>query len=147
MKAIFGNGTELVYLNAVEQEEYWGGSSRRTLTFTCEPDAISVDALNTMLSDAANTGTLTLVGVIRKEEQENGETVVKETIVQNIYENYTMKLKVGIEPVLVQTESPDSAAVYADRLVFKLGRPTYTEAQMAAIEQQLAALGISAAAQ
>lgn len=141
MKAVFENGTEVAYLNALETEEYWGGSSRRTLTFTCAPDAISVDALNATLSDPANTGTLALHGTIPTEQQDaDGQTIVEETPVTNIYEGYTMKLKVGIEPILVQPESPDSAAVYADRLMFKLGRPTF-------IEQQLAALGLAAAAQ
>ena len=128
MKAIFGNGAELTYLNAIETEEFWGGSSRRTLTFTCVPDAVSIDALNAILSDTANTGTLALVGAIVNPDG-------SEQAVTNLYEGYTMKLAVGIDKVLLQPESPDSAAVYADRLVFKLGRPTF-------IEQQLMALGI-----
>lgn len=141
MKAVFGNGAEVTYLDAIETEEYWGGSSRRTLTFACAADAISVDALNTILSDTANTETLALHGTIPTERQDaDGQTVVAETPVTNIYEGYTMKLKVGVEKELTQHESPQSAAVYTDRLVFKLGRPTY-------IEQQLAALGLAAAAQ
>lgn len=133
MKAIFCNGAEVTYLNAIETEEFWGGSSRRTLTFTCAPDAVSIDALNTILSDTANTETLTLVGEIAGEDG-------TQQAVTNLYEGYTMKLAVGIDKVLVQPETPDSAAVYADRLVFKLGRPTF-------IEQRLAALGLAAEAQ
>ena len=140
MRAIFGNGTEVTYLDAIETEEFWGGSSRRTLTFTCAPDTVSIDALNTILSDTANTQTLTLVGAIAAQEEQNGKTIATEIPVTNIYENYTLKLSVGIDRVLVQPESPDSAAVYADKLVFKLGRPTY-------LEQQMAALGITTAAQ
>ena len=133
MKAIFGNGAEVTYLDAIETEEYWGGSGRRTLTFTCTPDAVSVDALNAVLSNAANTQTLALHGEITGQDGTQQE-------ITNLYEGYTMKLAVGIDKVLVQPESPDSAAVYADRLVFKLGKPTY-------IEAQLAALGITGAAQ
>ena len=140
MKIIFKNGAEVTYLNAVETEEYWGGSSRRTLTFTCAPDTVSIDALNMILSDTANTQTLTLVGAIAAQEEQNGKTIATEIPVTNIYENYTLKLSVGIDRVLVQPESPDNAAVYADKLVFKLGRPTY-------LEQQMAALGITTAAQ
>lgn len=123
MKAIFGNGESVEYLRALETEEYWGGSSRRTLTFTCAADAVSVDALNELLSGADNVRTLAL------ENEELGVT--------NCYEGYTMKLKVGVERELEQPESPDSPAVYADRIVFKLGKPTF-------IEQQLAKLGVSA---
>ena len=140
MKAIFGNGAEVTYLNAIETEETWGGSSRRTLTFTCTPDAVSIDALNAVLSDSANTETLELQGAITTQVDQDGKVVETQVPVTNIYEGYTMKLAVGIDKVLVQPESPDSAAVYADRLVFKLGRPTF-------IEQQLAALGITAAMQ
>ncbi|MDE6259988.1 MAG: hypothetical protein K2M42_03885 [Oscillospiraceae bacterium] len=133
MRAIFGNGAEVTYLDAIETEEFWGGSSRRTLTFTCAADAVSIDALNAILSDTANTETLALQGAVVTPEG-------KEQAVTNLYEGYTMKLSVGIDSVLVQPESPDSAAVYADRLVFKLGRPTF-------IEQQLAKLGLGTEAQ
>ena len=133
MKVVFGSGTEVTYLHAIETEEFWGGSSRRTLTFTCAPDAVSIDALNMILSDTANTETLALHGAI---DNPDGT----QQAITTLYEDYPMKLAVGIDKVLVQPESPESAAVYADKLVFKLGRPTF-------IEQQLAALGISAAAQ
>ena len=117
MTIIFANNQQLPYLDAVETEEYWGGSNRRTLTFTCAADAVSVDALNAILNDSANTAALSL------SNEELGIT--------NLYEGYTMKLKIGIEPVLTQPDSPDAAAIYADRLVFKLGKPTYIEAQLA----------------
>ena len=136
MKIIFKNGAEVTYLDAIETEEFWGGSSRRTLTFTCAADAVSIDALNAILSDTANTGVLELHGVVIAEQNQDGKVVEVQVPVTNIYDGYTLKLAVGIDKVLVQPESPDSAAVYADRLVFKLGRPTF-------IEQQLAALGIN----
>ena len=133
MRVIFGNNAEVTYLDAIETEEFWGGSSRRTLKFTCAADAVSIDALNAILSDTANTETLALQGAVVTPEG-------KEQAVTNLYEGYTMKLSVGIDSVLVQPESPDSAAVYADRLVFTLGRPTF-------IEQQLAKLGLGTEAQ
>lgn len=124
MKAIFGNGQSVEYLRAVETEEYWGGSSRRTLTFTCAANACGVDALNEILGEADNVRTLAL------ENEELGVT--------NCYEGYTMKLSVGVARELAQPESPDSPAVYEDRLVFKLGMPTF-------IEKQLQRLGIGVA--
>ena len=136
MKVILGNGEEIAYLEAAEREEYCVGSNRHTLTFLCAADAISLDVLNAILSDAANTETLVLVESTIMEEVRDGELVTTEIPETNTCEGYTMKLNVGIEKVMVQPETPDSAAVYADRLVFKLGRPTF-------IEQQLAKLGIS----
>lgn len=121
MKVVFGNNQQIEYLNAIETEEYWGGSNRRTLTFTCEPSAMDVDSLNTILSNENNTKTLNLVN--------------EEMNVSNIYENYTMKLKVGIDKELSQPGGPNEPTVYEDKLIFKLGQPTY-------IEQQLKNLGI-----
>lgn len=117
MTIIFANSKCVPYLEAIETEEYWGGSNRRTLTFTCAADAVSVDTLNAILNDAANTASLSLTN--------------EELGVTNLYEGYTLKLKVGIEPVQTKPDDPDAPAAYVDRLVFKLGKPTYIEAQLA----------------
>lgn len=114
MNIKFLNGTTFKYLNAIETEEYFNGASRRTLTFECEVGVISVDELNTLLSNEKNTASI---------ELSNGE-------VTNIYEGYVLKLKCGIETKLVQSETPDTPAVYEDRLVFKLGKRTYIEEQL-----------------
>ena len=121
MNIKFSNGTNFEYLNAIETEEHWNGSSRRTLTFECDSNVISVDGLNAILSNEANTSEITLTN--------------EEANVSNIYSGYVLKIKCGIENKLVQAETPDSAAVYEDRLVFKLGKRTY-------IEEQLARLGL-----
>ena len=113
MNIKLANGTAFEYIDAVETEEFYNGSSRRTLTFECAVGAISVDELNTLLSDEANTQSITL---------ENAE----ENAV-NIYDGYVLKLKCGIENKLVKSETPETPAVYADRLVFKLGRRTFLE--------------------
>ena len=115
----FKNGTNLEYLNALETEEYFNGASRRTLTFECAVGAISVDELNTLISDEKNTSSI---------ELSNDE-------VTNIYDGYVLKLRCGIESKLIQAETSETPAVYEDRLIFKLGRLTY-------IEQQLRKLGL-----
>lgn len=107
--------TEIPYLNAFETEEFFNGASRRTLTVTCAPDAISVDALNAMLTED-NLASISMT------ETETGTT--------NVYDGYVLKLSCGIKSELVQPETPDSAAVYADRLVFKMGKRTYIEEQL-----------------
>ena len=119
MNIKFTNGTEFEYMNALETEEYYNGASRRTLTFECEVGVVGVDALNNLLSKEENTQAIKL---------SNGD-------VTNIYEGYVLKCKCGIENKLVQAETPENAAVYADRLVFKLGKRTY-------IEEQLKKLGL-----
>ena len=107
--------TEFEYLNALETEEFFNGSSRRTLTITCAPDAISIDALNALLTEE-NLASITLYN------EESG--------ISNVYDGYVLKLSCGIKSELVQAETPDRAAVYEDRLVFKLGKRTYIEEQL-----------------
>lgn len=119
MNIKFANGINFEYLNALETEEFFNGASRRTITFECAVGVISVDTLNTILSDEVNTQSL---------ELSNGE-------VTNVYDGYVLKLKCGIESKLVQGETPEAPAVYEDRLVFKLGKRTY-------IEEQLKKLGL-----
>ena len=114
MNIKFLNGTNFEYLNAVETEDYFNGTNRRTLTFECETGIIGVDELNSVLNDEKNTQSIQL---------SNGE-------VTNIYDGYVLKLKCGIENKIIAPETPESPAVYADRLVFKLGKRTYIEEQL-----------------
>lgn len=108
-------GTEIEYLDALETEEFYNGSKRRTMTVTCLPDAISVDTLNALLTED------NLASVIMADT---------ETGAVNIYDGYALKLACGIQSKLVQEETPDTAAVYDDRLIFKLGKRTYIEEQL-----------------
>lgn len=114
LKAKIGT-IEMEYLDAIETEEYYNGASRRTLTLTCAPDAISIDALNALLTEE-NLASITLYN------EESG--------ISNVYDGYVLKLSCGIKSELVQAETPDRAAVYEDRLVIKLGRRTYIEEQL-----------------
>lgn len=116
--------TEIEYLSALETEEFFNGSSRRTLTITCAPDTISIDALNALLTEE-NLASVTLVNTSAGTDEEGNELTVT-----NVYDGYVLKLSCGIRNELVQSETPDSAAVYADRLVFKLGKRTYIEEQL-----------------
>ena len=116
--------TEFEYMNALETEEYFNGSSRRTLTITCAPDAISLDALNALLTED-NLASVTLVNTSAGTDEEGNALTVT-----NVYDGYVLKLSCGIRNELVQTETPDRAAVYEDRLVFKLGKRTYIEEQL-----------------
>ena len=125
LKIQFSNtNTEVEYLSALETEEFFNGSSRRTLTITCAPDAISLDALNALLTEE-NLASVTLVNTSAGTDEEGNELTVT-----NVYDGYVLKLSCGIRNELVQAETPDRAAVYEDRLVFKLGKRTYIEEQL-----------------
>ena len=135
MNIKFLNGTNFEYLNAVETEEYYNGASRRTLTFEAEVGVIGVDELNGILSDENNTKSITLTGDEVAILDENGNPTGETTHAVNIYDGYVLKCKCGIENKLVQAETPETPAVYEDRLIFKLGKRTY-------IEEQLRKLGL-----
>lgn len=135
MNIKFLNGINFEYLNALETEEYFNSASRRTLTFECAVNTISVDELNAVLSDENNTASLVLTGDAVEIADSAGNPTGETTQAVNIYDGYVLKLKCGIENKLVQIETPEQAAVYEDRLVFKLGKRTY-------IEEQLHRLGV-----
>lgn len=112
--------TELEYLEALETEEYYNGSNRRTLTVTCNPDSIGLDALNDLLTED-NLSSIQMTNTEMFSDEEGAEPIT------NIYEGYVLKLSCGIVNTLVQEETPESPAVYEDRLVFKVGKRTYIE--------------------
>lgn len=117
----FTNGKTMPYIEAFENEEYFNGTNRRVLTVHCEKNAISVDELNTILSNEKNTTEITLIN--------------EDMDISNVYSGYALKLKVGMEQYFVSGETPEVPAVYEDRIVFKLGKRTY-------IEEQLKRLGL-----
>lgn len=130
--------TEIHYLNAFETEEFFNGASRRTLTVTCAPDAISVDTLNALLTEEnlASVRLTNTEGIPVTVVDDMGQTVVDHyDPIVTIHEGYVLKLSCGIQNMLVKAETTDSAAVYEDRLVFKMGKRTY-------IEQMLKELGL-----
>lgn len=116
--------TEFEYLNALETEEFYNGASRRTLTVTCAPDTIDLTGLNALLTEEHLASIALTNDSAGTDEKGNAQAVT------NIYDGYVLKLFCGIRSELVQAETPDSAAVYADRLVIKLGKRTYIEEQL-----------------
>ena len=121
LKIKFNGGEDLPYLSALETEEYWNGSSRRTLTFQLARDAADLEELD---------------GLCTEQNLAQLELTNDDMGVTNVYEGYVLKLKVGVEPVLAAAETPDTPATYEDRIVLKLGKRTY-------IEQQLHNLGVN----
>lgn len=112
------DATEIEYLDAIETEEYFGGSSRRTLTFELARYAANLETLDRLCTED-NCAVLTL------SNNEVGAT--------NVFEGYVLKLKVGVESVKVQQETPETPALYEDRIIVKLGKRTYIEQQLKTI--------------
>lgn len=115
MKTINIADTVFEYLEAVETEQFYNGASRRTLTVTCAADVLSLNDVNNLLTEP----NLAIIGLA---DSETGAVT--------FHEGYILKLECGIKSVLVQKETPETPAVYAERLVFKLGKRTYIEEQL-----------------
>ena len=111
LKIKFANKTQVAYLNAIETEEYFNGASRRTLTFDIARDAVGLDALDALCTED-NCKKLELIN------EDEGVT--------NVYDGYVLKLKLAVEPVLVDAEKQ----TYEDRIKLKLGKRTYIEEQL-----------------
>ena len=108
-------GAEFEYLEVAPKEEKYNGSYRRTLVVSCPPDAISVDALNAMLTEK-NLERITLTNT--------------ETGAMEIHEGYVLKMSCGIKSVEVAPETLDTPALHEERLMFQLGKRTYIEEQL-----------------
>ena len=134
---------EFEYLNSLETEEYYNGSSRRTLTVNCSSDAIGLDELNVLLTEdnlaglvMTNTEGISVYKDVLAENEE-GEMVPTgeqefdhfDPIV-NYFDGYVLKLSCGITSVITQPETPDTPAVYEEQIVFKIGKRTYIEEQL-----------------
>lgn len=122
MKIIFANKKELEYIEAMETSTFYDNANRRMLEISMAKDVIALDELNAILSDSANTTQIHLVN--------------EEMGVENIYDNYEIKMELALKPVDAGTDE-NGDAVKEDRIVFKLGKLT-------TIEKQLKALGILA---
>lgn len=123
MKIIFNNGTELEYTFALKSNEFYNNAKRECIAVKCDSATVSLDALNTILSDEANLETITLVGEADGQE------------IREILSNYVIKMELALKPEIVEAETSESEAVYAEVINFKLGARTY-------IEQQLHNLGL-----
>ena len=133
MNIKFTNGKKVDYITALETEEYYNGASRRTLTVECKIGAVSVDELNNILSDENNTVQMVFEGdklPVYKEDERGNSVLDHYETAKSIYDNYSLKLMVGVEPVLIKSETPESSAVYEDRIKFKMGRRTYIEQRL-----------------
>lgn len=116
MTITFKNGYQFDYMNAIETEEYYNGSNRRTLTFECPKGLLRLDEINSILSNEENTEEIILT---------NDED--PEHLISNTFSGYVLKLSCGIESKLFRAETSDSPAVYDDVFVFKLGKRTFVE--------------------
>ena len=134
---------EFEYLTSLETEEYYNGSSRRTLTVNCSSDAIGLDELNVLLTEdnlaglvMTNTEGISVYKDVLAEDEKGKMIPTGEQEfdrfdpIVNYFDGYVLKLSCGITSVMGQPETPDTPAVYEEQIVFKIGKRTYIEEQL-----------------
>ena len=118
MKKIKIAGVEIEYLMIYEREVQYNGAYRRGLTITCPEDAIGLDALNDLLVE------------------QNLDSIVainEDAAVTDYYDGFVIKMSCGVVKTLVEPENADHPNIYEDRIVFEVGKRTYTEEQLSKI--------------
>lgn len=112
----FANGTEVPYVEALETEERYNGSSRRTLTFEMNEET-NVQELSDLCTEE-NCAVLELINT--------------KLGVTNVYDDYILKLACGNK----MEYSPEDNAT-RQIVELKLGKRTFVEKALAdAAEQQ-----------
>ena len=128
MNIKFANGTSLEYFDAINTFPIDGKVKRNGLLVKIINPTVSLDELNTLLNDAENTKTITLVNDKFPVYDEQGNQTGVTTITK-VLDNYIIKNSISLEDFIVQQETNESAAVYAPMLSFELWQLSYSEVQ------------------
>ena len=124
MQIKFANGEVLDCIHVNGKSQYYQGANRPTLEFVFAK-AAGFDALDVAFADGANTDRIT---IIDDDGTENPSSWV--------YDGYTLRMSMRMEPVVITPGTADAPAVTEERIMVVMAQLTY-------IERQLKALGIN----
>jgi hypothetical protein len=116
MKIILTDGTELNLIMVTGAASYVQGANRDTLSFIFP--AFENMMLLDMVFSAANCETITIVG-------DDGS--------MSIHKAYTVRAKMEKSVVDVTPATPETEAVYEERITVAMAQRTYAESQLAAL--------------
>lgn len=116
----FKNGATIPYVDAREEPTYFDGAQRRCLTVYFAPEAITLAKLNEFASNPANLSSLLFTN------DDNAPTIIS-----NVYDNYTVKMKVSLEPVTRGYDPVTGAETFVEQVILQLARLTPLEIQVA----------------
>lgn len=116
------NGIELDALGVMGEKQNIQGFRRDVLSFML-PASVSLDEMDSIFTEE-NCKSITLI---------NGET-------EHIHNNYTIRVELKREPVLVTPATETSSEVYETRVTVSMAQMTYAELQLANISKQNAML-------
>lgn len=127
MQVKFGN-KECEAIQVVAAMDVVDNTTRACVEIHLPVESNSVDELHELLADPANTNTITT-------SDPSGS--LDGGVVSQVFDNFTMLVKCGVERVLTQKYDEQGQPVAENRIVVRLARKTVQEMQM---EQMMAAM-------
>lgn len=115
----FADGSTLGAVLVSGAARYWQGASRDVLSFQFGESDVTFEQLQAAFS-AENCASLVI-----------GDA---------LYEHYTLRVSLSLKPVTVQAATADAPETVETRWVVEMAQQTYTERQMDALEDRIAAL-------
>ena len=124
MQIKFADDTTLECIQVNGRKQYYQGAERYTLEFVFAKSA-GFDALDAAFADEAKTASITIINDVDAENPEIG-----------VYDGYTLRMSMRMEPVVITPGTMEAPAVTEERIMVVMAQLTY-------IERQLKALGIN----
>lgn len=124
MQIKFADDTTLECIQVNGKTQYYQGATRDTLEFVFAK-AAGFDALDAAFADETKTSSVTVINDVDAENPEIG-----------VYDGYTLRMSMRMEPVVITQGTMEAPAVTEERIMVVMAQLTY-------IEKQLKALGIN----
>lgn len=124
MQIKFADETAMDCIQVNGKTQYYQGATRDTLEFVFAK-AAGFDALDAAFADETKTSSVTVINDVDAENPEIG-----------VYDGYTLRMSMRMEPVVITPGTMDAPAVTEERIMVVMAQLTY-------IEKQLKALGIN----
>lgn len=124
MQIKFADETAMDCIQVNGKTQYYQGATRDTLEFVFAKSA-GFDALDAAFADEAKTASITIINDVDAENPEIG-----------VYDSYTLRMSMRMEPVVITPGTMEAPAVTEERIMVVMAQLTY-------IERQLKALGIN----
>lgn len=124
MQIKFADETAMDCIQVNGKTQYYQGATRDTLEFVFAK-AAGFDALDAAFADEAKTASITIINDVDAENPEIG-----------VYDSYTLRMSMRMEPVVITPGTMEAPAVTEERIMVVMAQLTY-------IERQLKALGIN----
>lgn len=124
MQIKFADDSTLDCIQINGRKQYYQGTERDTLEFVFSK-AAGFDALDAAFADETKTSSVTVINDVDAENPEIG-----------VYDGYTLRMAMRMEPVVITPGTINDPAVTEERIMVVMAQITY-------IERQLKALGIN----